>query len=59
MAIVAIIVIWGGLTIVTAGGDPSKVSTGRSYIIYAMVGFALALLSKAIPALVRSILGVA
>jgi len=59
IAIVAIMVIWGGLTIVTAGGAPEKVSTGRSYIVYAVVGFALALLSKAIPALVRSVLGVA
>jgi len=58
IAIVAIMVIWGGLTIVTAGGAPEKVANGRNYIVYAMVGFALALLSKAIPALVRTVLGV-
>jgi len=57
MAIVAIMVIWGAFNIVTAGGDPSKVSTGRNFIVYAMVGFALALLSKAIPSIAQAVLG--
>jgi len=57
IAVVAIMVLYGAFQIVTAGGDPGKVSTGRNFIVYAMVGFALALLAKAIPSIAKSILG--
>jgi len=57
IAISAIMIIMGAFNIITAGGTPEKVSTGRSYIIYAIVGLIVALLAKAIPAIARSILG--
>lgn len=56
VVIVALLVIWGGFSIATAGGAPEKVSAGRSYILYAMIGLAVALLSKAIPALVGALI---
>ena len=56
IAIVALLVIWGGFTIATAGGAPDKVGQGRNFILYAMIGLALALLSRAIPALVRALI---
>ena len=58
MVIATIMVIFGAFTITTAGGDPSKLSTGRNYILYAMVGFAIALLSAAIPNIVKALMGV-
>ena len=57
VAIVALLVIWGGFTIATAGGAPDKVNTGRNFILYAMLGFAVALLARAIPSVVRAVLG--
>ena len=57
MAVSTIMVIFGAFTIVTAGGDPSKLSSGRNYILYAMIGFAVALFSTAIPTLVQGLLG--
>ncbi len=56
IAMVALLVIWGGFTIATAGGAPDKVGQGRNFILYAMIGLALALLSRAIPALVRALI---
>jgi hypothetical protein len=58
VAVVALLVIWGGFTIATAGGAPDKVNAGRNFIMFAMLGFAIALLARAIPAVVRSLLGV-
>ena len=58
IAVVAILIIWGAFNIVTAGGSPEKVGTGRSYIIYALVGLAVALLAKALPSIVQALLGV-
>ncbi len=49
------LVILGGFTIATAGGDPSNVDKGKNYILYAMVGLAVALLSRAIPAVVKAL----
>ena len=57
MVVSTLMVIVGALTMTTAGGDPSKVNTGRNYILYAMVGFTVALLSTAIPALAKGLLG--
>ena len=57
MAVSTIMVIFGAFAIVTAGGDPSKLSSGRNYILYAMIGFAVALFSTAIPTLVQGLLG--
>lgn len=55
MVVVGLLVVWGGFTIATAGGDPAKVGAGRSSILYAMIGLAVALLSQAIPAVVTAL----
>ena len=57
VAITGILVVWGGVTIAIAGGDPEKMTQGKNYIMYAMMGLAIALLSKAIPAVVQNLLG--
>lgn len=49
LAIAILFVIWGGFLIITGGGSLERVTKGRNYIIYAVVGFIIAMLSKAIP----------
>jgi hypothetical protein len=58
IAVVALLVIWGGFTIATAAGAPDKVNAGRNYILFAMLGFGVALLARAIPSVVKALLGV-
>ena len=56
-AIVGVMIIIGAFTIVTAGGSPDKVTSGRNYILYAVMGLVVALFARAIPALVKAIVG--
>jgi len=55
--IAGIFILLGAFNIITAGGSPEKVTSGRSYIIYAVAGVIVALLAKAIPLVARNILG--
>lgn len=50
-AIAIILIIWGGFTVMTAAGSEEKLSKGRNYIVYALVGFIVAILARALPAL--------
>jgi len=56
VALVVIFVLIGSFNLLTAAGSPEKVKSGRDYIIYAAVGMFVALLAKAIPAIVKAIL---
>ena len=55
-ALVVIFVLIGAFNLLTAAGTPEKVKTGRDYIIYASIGMLVALLAKAIPAIVKAIM---
>ncbi len=57
VAVAGIMVILGAFSILTAGGNAEKVTTGRNYIIYAAVGLAVGFLARAIPAIVKMIVG--
>jgi hypothetical protein len=57
VALVALFTILGAFDILTAAGDPEKVSKGRGKIMYAMIGLAVALLSRAVPSLVKALIG--
>jgi hypothetical protein len=50
-------VILGAYTITTAAGSLENVNKGKKYILFAMVGFIIALFSKAIPDLVVTLIG--
>jgi len=56
VALVVIFVLIGAFNLLTAAGNPEKIKSGRDYIIYAAVGMFVALLAKAIPAIVKAIL---
>ena len=49
MALAVIFVLYGGFLIIAAGGSEERVLKGRSYIMWALVGFAVAILAKALP----------
>jgi len=58
VTIVIIFILWGAFNLLTAAGSPEKIKLGRDQIIYASIGMLVALLAKAIPYIVRSVLGV-
>ncbi len=57
IALVALFIIFGAYDILTAAGDPEKLKKGRERIMWAMAGLAVALLSRAIPSLVKAVIG--
>jgi hypothetical protein len=57
VTIAGIMILIGAFNIVTAGGSPEKVNTGRSYIIFAAVGIIIALIAKLIPTIAKNIIG--
>lgn len=58
MIIVIILILVGAFSLVTSGGDAEKVAKGRNYVVFALVGVAVALLARALPYLIRSVMGV-
>ncbi len=57
IAVAAIMIIMGAFTLATAAGAPEKVTAGRNYIIFALVGLIVAMLSRAIPAIAKRFAG--
>jgi cytochrome bd-type quinol oxidase subunit 2 len=51
-----LMIIFGGILYITAGGDPQKADKGKKIIMYAVIGIVIILLSWA---LVSTVLGVA
>ncbi len=58
VGLAGIFIIIGAMTLMTAAGDPSKVASGRNYIMYAAIGLIVAFLAKAIPNMVKMIGGI-
>ena len=56
-ALVGIFIIVGAVMIITAGGVPEKVTAGRNYILYAVIGMIVFLFARAIPSIARAIMG--
>ncbi len=57
VALAAIFTLLGAFNIMTAGGKPEKVTTGRNFIIYAAIGLLCAFLANAIPIVARWLFG--
>ena len=57
VAIVVILVILGALNIMTSAGSPEKVKAGRDQIMYAAIGMLIAIIARAVPSIVRAIVG--
>lgn len=60
MAISAVMIMYGAFLFVTAGAgkEPEKASQGKSLLLYACVGIAIAFFSRALPSLVKLMIGV-
>ncbi len=57
VAVAGLFVIIGAMNLLTSAGDTAKVSSGRSYIMYAAIGLIVAFLARAIPAIVKLAVG--
>ena len=53
-----IMILWGAFQYATGAGEPEKVSKANKTLIYAAVGMAIAFLTRAVPIIVASLLGV-
>lgn len=51
----ALFIIVGGYYWVTAGGDAAKVGTARNFLIYALIGVAVAFLARGLISLVNTV----
>ena len=54
--IVSIMVLWGGFNILTAGGNPEKLATGKKTVLYAVIGFAIVLVAQGVRFIVVELL---
>ena len=57
LSLVIFFVLYGAWKLMSSGGESKKTEEGRKMIIYAAIGMVVALLAKAIPSLVRTIIG--
>jgi hypothetical protein len=57
LAFAVIFISLGAFNIMTAGGEPDKVNTGRKYILYAIIGLIIGLMAKMIPYIARAVIG--
>lgn len=55
----AVVLLVGAFNVLTAGGDAAKVTSGRNWIIWGVVGVALAVLAKGLVAMVCTFFAVA
>lgn len=56
-SICTLMIIWGGVMMLTAAGAPEKVATGRQIILWSVIGLLVALLAKAITIVVQNLVG--
>lgn len=57
VALSILMILWSAFLFLTSGGDPAKITSARNYIIYALVGIAVALLAFALPTMVVRFFG--
>lgn len=58
MTFVGLMTALGIFTLVTAAGYPEKINKGKNYILFALIGMVVGLLSKGVPDLVEAIIGI-
>ena len=52
-----ILILVGGFQLMTAAGDPEKVSKGKKTLLYAVIGFVVILLAGSVATLIRNAFG--
>jgi len=58
VVVAPLMVIIGAFYLLTAGGDPKKIGTGKNIIVYTMIGLAIVMLARGLIAMIESIIGV-
>lgn len=53
----AIMVLVGALQVTTSAGDPEKFSRGRKTILYAAIGFVIAIIATGVTSIISSLIG--
>jgi len=56
IVILPIMILYGGFLMLTAGGDPTKISQSRTILLWAIVAFAIILLARGLPEVIRTLL---
>lgn len=56
MAVAVIMLILAAWTFLTAGGNPDSVTKARQMLVFALIGVAVAILAKGLPALIQALL---
>ncbi|MFA6407540.1 MAG: hypothetical protein WCV80_02435 [Candidatus Paceibacterota bacterium] len=54
--IVTGVILWAAFTLTSSGGEPDKVTQGKNAILYAVIGYAIILLAKAIALIIKDFL---
>ncbi|MGC8651168.1 MAG: pilin [Minisyncoccia bacterium] len=57
IVITPLIIVYAGFLYITAAGNEEKVKTAQKVLIWALIGFALVLIARGIPALIKDFLG--
>ena len=58
LIIAVIFLIIAAFTFISASGDPEKIGKARNFVLYALIGIAVAVAAKGLIALVQTIMGV-
>ncbi|HEY5221373.1 MAG TPA: hypothetical protein VIJ29_04545 [Candidatus Paceibacterota bacterium] len=53
----AIMVLVGAFQLITSAGEPEKISQGRKTLLYAVIGFAIALLAGSVVNIIKNFIG--
>jgi hypothetical protein len=56
VAFSVLMIIWGGVTFMQSQGEPEKTGKAKQMILYAAVGIIVAVLAKAVPGIVLSLI---
>ena len=58
VVVAPLMAIIGAFYILTAGGDPKRIGTGKNIIIYTLIGLAIILLARGLVAMIEQVIGV-
>jgi len=58
IVVVPLLIIIGAFSLLTAAGDPKKITTGKNIITYTLIGLAIILLAKGLIAIIEEVLGI-
>ena len=58
VAVVPLLIIIGAFYLITAGGDPKRIGTGKNIIIYTLIGLTIILLARGLLSMIESLIGV-